>query len=63
MLRSTISLSCAGGRSRWSFFTAQKPGLKVIYISGYSLQAVGKDFAILDGPNFLQKPFALHDLA
>ena len=38
-------------------FTAQKPGLKVIYISGYSLQAAGKDFAILDGPNFLQKPF------
>jgi two-component system cell cycle sensor histidine kinase/response regulator CckA len=38
-------------------FTAQKPALKVIYISGYSLQAAGKDFAILDGPNFLQKPF------
>ena len=38
-------------------FSAQKPGLKVIYISGYSLQAAGKDFAILDGPNFLQKPF------
>jgi two-component system, cell cycle sensor histidine kinase and response regulator CckA len=38
-------------------FSAQKPALKVIYISGYSLQAAGKDFAILDGPNFLQKPF------
>jgi len=38
-------------------FAAQKPALKVIYISGYSLQAAGKDFAILDGPNFLQKPF------
>jgi signal transduction histidine kinase len=38
-------------------FTAQKPALKVIYISGYSLQAAGKDLAILDGPNFLQKPF------
>jgi signal transduction histidine kinase/CheY-like chemotaxis protein len=38
-------------------FTSQKPGLKVIYISGYSLQAAGRDFAILDGPNFLQKPF------
>ncbi len=38
-------------------FTAQKPGLKVIYISGYSLQVAGKGFALLDGLNFLQKPF------
>jgi signal transduction histidine kinase/CheY-like chemotaxis protein len=38
-------------------FTAQKPGLKVIYISGYSLQVAGKGFSMLDGPNFLQKPF------
>jgi signal transduction histidine kinase/DNA-binding response OmpR family regulator len=38
-------------------FTAQKPGLKVIYISGYSLQVAGRGFALLDGLNFLQKPF------
>ncbi len=38
-------------------FTAQKPGLKVLYISGYSLQATGRDLAILDRSNFLQKPF------
>ncbi len=38
-------------------FTTQKPGLKVIYISGYSLQVAGKGFSVLDGLNFLQKPF------
>lgn len=38
-------------------FTAQKPALKVLYISGYSLQAAGRDLSILDSPNFLQKPF------
>jgi nitrogen-specific signal transduction histidine kinase/CheY-like chemotaxis protein len=38
-------------------FTAQKPGLKVMYISGYSLQAAGKGLSVLDGLNFLQKPF------
>jgi signal transduction histidine kinase/DNA-binding response OmpR family regulator len=38
-------------------FTTQKPGLKVIYISGYSLQVAGKGFSMLDGLNFLQKPF------
>jgi DNA-binding NtrC family response regulator len=38
-------------------FTAQKPGLKVMYISGYSLQVAGKGLTVLDGLNFLQKPF------
>jgi signal transduction histidine kinase len=38
-------------------FTAQKPGLKVMFISGYSLQVAGKGFSELDGLNFLQKPF------
>ena len=38
-------------------FTTQKPALKVIYISGYSLQVAGNGFSVLDGLNFLQKPF------
>ena len=38
-------------------FSAQKPGIKVIFISGYSLQVAGKGFSVLDGLNFLQKPF------
>ena len=38
-------------------FVAHKPDLKVIFISGYSLQVAGKGFSELDGLNFLQKPF------
>jgi signal transduction histidine kinase/DNA-binding response OmpR family regulator len=38
-------------------FIMQKPGLKVIYISGYSLQVAGKGFTAMEGLNFLQKPF------
>jgi two-component system, cell cycle sensor histidine kinase and response regulator CckA len=37
--------------------TAQKPALKVIYISGYSLQVAGRGFGVMEGVNFLQKPF------
>jgi two-component system cell cycle sensor histidine kinase/response regulator CckA len=37
-------------------FSHQKPGLKVIFISGYSPQAAGKEFSVVDGLNFLQKP-------
>jgi signal transduction histidine kinase/DNA-binding response OmpR family regulator len=38
-------------------FMAHKPGLKVMFISGYSLQVAGKGFSELEGLNFLQKPF------
>jgi DNA-binding NtrC family response regulator len=38
-------------------FSAHKPDLKVIYISGYSPQAAGKGFSVLDRMNFVQKPF------
>jgi CheY-like chemotaxis protein len=38
-------------------FSSQKPELRVMYISGYSLQVAGKGFSVLDGLNFLQKPF------
>ena len=38
-------------------FTAQKPDLKVMYISGYSLQVAGRGLSVGDGPHFLQKPF------
>ncbi|MEW6303674.1 MAG: ATP-binding protein [Verrucomicrobiota bacterium] len=36
---------------------AEKPALKVIYTSGYSMELVEADFALEDGVNFLQKPY------
>lgn len=42
---------------------ADKPDLKVIYSSGYSLDVVSPDFAIRDGVNFLQKPYDPETLA
>lgn len=38
-------------------FAAQKPALKVMFISGYSLHVAGRGYAVMDGLNFLQKPF------
>ena len=34
-----------------------RPGLKVIFSSGYSADIVGKDFRLESGMNFLQKPY------
>ena len=44
-------------------FKSQKPNLKVIYTSGYSVEVAGKDLALMDGLNFLQKPFDSEKLA
>jgi two-component system cell cycle sensor histidine kinase/response regulator CckA len=46
-----------GGQELAEKFTSQEPALKVIFISGYSLQVAGKGFTRTDDLNFLQKPF------
>ena len=51
------------GRELAERLLAQKPGLKVIYMSGYSTDAVSADFTLEDGVNFLSKPFEIHQLA
>jgi PAS domain S-box-containing protein len=42
---------------------AECPDLKVIYMSGYSAEVVGKDFPLKEGDNFLTKPFKSLKLA
>jgi nitrogen-specific signal transduction histidine kinase/ActR/RegA family two-component response regulator len=42
---------------------AQSPGLKVIYTSGYSPGMAGKDISLLEGRNFLPKPYTIGKLA
>lgn len=39
-----------------------KPGLKVVYTSGYSAEVAGKDLELHPGTAFLQKPFPLQGL-
>jgi PAS domain S-box-containing protein len=41
----------------------ENPELKVVYMSGYSVEVVGKDFPLEKGVNFLAKPFEAHRLA
>ena len=44
-------------------FQPQKPGLKVIYTSGYSAEAAAKSLELVDGMNFLKKPYDAERLA
>jgi two-component system cell cycle sensor histidine kinase/response regulator CckA len=41
----------------------EKPGLKVIFTSGYSAEVAGKDVPMEEGANFLAKPFNAYKLA
>lgn len=41
----------------------QAPSLKVIYMSGYSPGMAGQDISLLNGRNFLSKPFSIGKLA
>jgi hypothetical protein len=40
-----------------------RSNLKVIFSSGYSAEALGKDFVLKKGQLFLQKPYDLQKLA
>lgn len=42
---------------------ARCPGLKVIYTSGYSPGMAGQDISLLEGRNFLPKPYSIGKLA
>ena len=41
----------------------ENPGLKVLYVSGYSPEIASKDFPLVEGVNFLTKPFPAVKLA
>ena len=39
--------------------TAKKPALKVIFTSGYSPEMAGKDASLMEGNNFISKPYSV----
>ncbi|MDB6125192.1 MAG: multi-sensor hybrid histidine kinase [Pedosphaera sp.] len=51
------------GRELAQRLQGDKPSLKVIYSSGYSLAVVGTDMVLREGLNFLQKPYHPRKLA
>jgi two-component system, cell cycle sensor histidine kinase and response regulator CckA len=51
------------GRQLAETLLAEKPNLKVLYTSGYSVDVVGSGFVYTEGVNFLQKPYQPEALA
>ena len=52
-----------GGKQAYDGMVAMAPGLKVLFISGYSANAIHDSFVLHQGIPFLQKPFGPSDLA
>jgi PAS domain S-box-containing protein len=50
------------GRELAARLLAEKPGLKVIYASGYTDDMLGENSPLRNNPNFLEKPFNSHKL-
>jgi PAS domain S-box-containing protein len=50
------------GRELAARLLAEKPGLKVIYSSGYTDDMLGENSPLRNNPNFLEKPFSSHKL-
>jgi CheY-like chemotaxis protein len=51
------------GRELAARLLAEKPRLKVVYTSGYSADVAGKAVTLVEGSNFLQKPYQPFKLA
>ncbi|HWQ92093.1 MAG TPA: PAS domain S-box protein, partial [Clostridia bacterium] len=51
------------GRELAEQLWSDRPGLKVLFTSGYSAEVVGKDFVLQQGLNYLQKPYKPERLA
>ena len=47
-----------GGKQTYDEMAKIHPGLKVLFLSGYSANAIHESFVLLPGLSFLQKPFA-----
>jgi PAS domain S-box-containing protein len=58
LLLTDVVMPGMNGRVLAGHITAQRPPIKVVYMSGYTGQAVGAHGALEEGSFFLQKPFS-----
>jgi CheY-like chemotaxis protein len=57
LLITDVVMPGMGGRDLANCLEAERPGMKVLFMSGYSEQAISRHGILEDGLAFLQKPF------
>ena len=63
LLTDVVMPEGVSGRDLAEKLHVEKPGLKIIFTSGYPKDVIGKDFVLREGVNFLQKPYYPQKLA
>jgi CheY-like chemotaxis protein len=63
LLLTDVMMPEMNGRELADLLATNKPGLRVLFMSGYADEVLHEDGVLREGTNFLEKPFALSDLA
>jgi YesN/AraC family two-component response regulator len=50
------------GKDLSNILSKIKPGMKCLYVSGYTADAIAHHGVLEDGVSFIPKPFSMHDL-
>jgi len=63
LLITDVVMPETGGRALASQLVAQRPGLKVLYMSGYTSDVLGRQGVLEEGLDLIEKPFTTGVLA
>ncbi|OGQ97163.1 MAG: hypothetical protein A2521_16285 [Deltaproteobacteria bacterium RIFOXYD12_FULL_57_12] len=61
LLVSDVIMPVMNGRELQERISRIKPGIKVLYMSGYPADKISREGVLAEGTNFIQKPFSRHD--
>jgi len=63
LLLSDVVMPEMNGRELAERLRAACPGLKTLFMSGYTADVIAREGVLEEGVNFIQKPFSIHNLA
>ena len=63
LLLTDVIMPDMNGRELYTLAAQRRPGLKVLYMSGYTGNVIAHQGVLEEGTHFVQKPFSLRSLA
>jgi signal transduction histidine kinase len=63
LLLTDVVMPGMNGKALAGHIVARRPGIKVLYMSGYTADAIARRGVLDDGAHFIQKPFSSRELA